>query len=212
MEKYFTNLPNLLYPSLDPEKNSLFDYDEVKNLFRRFYIREDLLQDVTFFLKYEISDGERPDNVAEKVYGDPLLDWIILITNNIIDIYEEWPLDDKTFYEVLNRKYPNQSYLDTIYHETTEVKDANGRLILPKGLRVSSDFTIKNPLDASSTLNPVKSVSYLDIERIKNDNKRNILILKEKYFKIISSDIKKIKYSKSDQYINKKLKKTSRIF
>ena len=211
MDKYFTNLPNLLYPSLDPEKNSLFDYDEVKNLFRRFYIREDLLQDVTFFLKYEISDGERPDNVAEKVYNDPLLDWVILITNNIIDVYEEWPLDDKTFYEVLNRKYPNQSYLDTIYHETTEVKDASGRLILPKGLRVSSDFTIKNPLNPSSTLNPVKAISYLDMERIKNDNKRNILILKEKYFTQFKTDIRNIKYKQSSQYINKSLKKTNRI-
>ena len=212
MEKYFSNLPNLRYPSLDPERNSLFDYDEVKNFFRRFYIREDYLQDAIYFNKYTILDGERPDNVAEKIYLDPLLDWVVLITNNIIDLYSEWPLSDSDFYDFMNRKYPNQTYSDIAYYETTEVKDSSNRVVLPKGLKVSSNFTIKNPLDPLTTLNPVKSVSYLNMEKEKNDSKRDILILKPKFFSNFKVDLKNIKYQQSNQYINRNLKQTARIF
>lgn len=211
MEKYFSNLPNLRYPSLDPERNSLFDYDEVKNFFRRFYIREDYLQDAIYFNKYTILDGERPDNIAEKIYMDPLLDWVVLITNNIIDLYSEWPLSDSDFYDFMNRKYPNQTYSDIAYYETTEVKNSSNRVVLPKGLKVSSNFTIKNPLNPLTTLNPVKSVSYLNMEKEKNDSKRDILILKPKYFSQLKINLKTIKYQQSNQYINRNLKQTARI-
>jgi len=212
MENYFSNIPNLLYPSLDPEKNSLFDYDEVKNFFRRFYIREDFLQDITFFNKYTILDNERPDNVAEKVYSDPLLDWVILITNNIIDVYNEWPLNDENFYSIINQKYPNKSYTDIAYYETLEIKDVNNRVILPKGMKVSSNFKIKDPNNPLTHINPVRGVSYVDMEKSKNDKKRNILILKPRYFSDFKVDLKKIRYRESKEYINRNPKQTAKIF
>lgn len=207
MSNYFKKLPNLQYPSLNPESNSLFDFDEVKNFFRRVSIKDEYFQNITFFYKYEIKGNDRPDNVAEKIYNDPLLDWIVTLSNNIIDIYEEWPMDDITFYDYLNKKYPNQSYLNTKYYETTEVKDSRGRLILPEGLVVESNYQIKNPLDPVNTINPVKPISYLDIERRKNNDKRNIFLLKNEYVSQVTKELSNILYKKSDQYLNKFLKK-----
>ena len=89
---YFRQLPNLDYPTLLKTKQSNTDYIETKNLFRRVKIREDLFSNFVVFDQYKIVGDERPDNVAEKVYGDDNLDWVILMSNNIIDVKNEWPM------------------------------------------------------------------------------------------------------------------------
>ena len=65
---YFRELPNLLYPSFLPEKTSSLDYVEVKNIFRRVKVRDDLYKNFVVFQKYEIPEGARPDTVAEDLY------------------------------------------------------------------------------------------------------------------------------------------------
>ena len=91
MANYFSHVPFLAYISKDIEKNSLNDYTVVKNLFKRAKIREDLFQNIeTYFEKYQIMGDERPDQVAEKIYGDSTLDWVVLLSNNIQNVYEEW--------------------------------------------------------------------------------------------------------------------------
>lgn len=207
MSNYFRNIPNLLYPSLNPQSNSLFDYDEVKNFFRRVKIKDEYFQSATYFYKYQVKGNDRPDTVAEKIYQDPLLDWLVLVSNNITDVYQEWPLDDITFYEHLNKKYPNQSYLDIVYYETTEVKDSKNRLILPAGLRVDSTFQIRNPLNPDNMISPIKSISYLDIEKERNDKKRNIFLVRSELVNKVKNDLKEILYSNSSQFENKALKR-----
>ena len=86
MSNYFRKLPNLDYPTLLKNKQSNNDYTETKNLFRRVKIREDLFSNFIVFDQYKVIGDERPDNVAEKVYGDDNLDWVILMSNNIIDV------------------------------------------------------------------------------------------------------------------------------
>ena len=83
---YFRQLPDFNYVSRLDEKVSSTDYVEVKNLFRRAKVREDLFQNFTAFTRYTIVGDERPDNVAEKFYGDPELDWVILHINNILNV------------------------------------------------------------------------------------------------------------------------------
>ena len=65
---YFRELPDLRYPSFLPDKTSSFDYVEVKNIFRRAKLRDDLQNNFTVFDKYEIPMGARPDTVAENLY------------------------------------------------------------------------------------------------------------------------------------------------
>lgn len=208
MANYLSSLPNLKYPSLNPKSNSLFDLDDVKNFFVRLKIREDIFQNLSFNTKYKIKGNERPDNVADKIYGNPRLDWIVLLSNNIIDVYNEWPIEDFKFYEYLDNKYKEQSYTDIAYYETTEIRDSQGRLLLPAGLRVDSTFTFTNPI-TNSTTSPIKPVLFLDIERKKNDAKRNIVLLRPQYAEKLSEEFNSLRYGRSSQFINRGIKLVS---
>lgn len=208
MSNYLNSLPNLKYPSLNPKSNSLFDLDDVKNFFVRLTVVEDAFQNVSYNTKYKVKGNERPDNVAEKVYGSSKLDWVVLLSNNIIDVYDEWPIEDFRFYEFLDNKYQGQNYNDIAYYETTEIRDTQGRLLLKKGLRVDSTFTFTNPL-TNSTTSPIIPVTYLDIEKKKNDAKRNIVLLRVEYVKRFIDRLQNLDYSISSQFLNRKTKLVS---
>ena len=138
---FFRELPNLLYQSPLSSRTAADEYIEVKNLFRRVKLRDDLQNVFTVFNKYEIVEGARPDTVAEEIYGDSELDWVVLITAGIVNVRDEWPLSDRDLYDYAERIYGND--INATHHfETTEVKDSRGRLILPAGKVVDSDFTI----------------------------------------------------------------------
>jgi len=141
---YFREIPNLEYQSFLSTRKSSDEYLLVKNIFRRVKLRDDLQNVFTIFNKYQIKDGERPDTVAQEIYGSSQYDWVVLVGANIINVRNEWPLSDRDIYRYSEELYGND--LNAIHHyETTEVKDSNGRLILPKGKVVDSNFTIPNP-------------------------------------------------------------------
>ena len=94
---YFRQLPNLDYPSLANNRTSAYDYQTVKNIFKRAVIRDDIFDDVTAFTKYSIQADERPDQIAYQFYSDSALDWVVLTTNNIIHLRDEWQWEIKTF-------------------------------------------------------------------------------------------------------------------
>ena len=205
---YFRELPNLLYPSFLPNKVSSLDYIEVKNVFRRVKVRNDLYNNFVVFQKYEIPEGARPDTVAEDLYGTPNFDWVVLTTAGITNIRNEWPLSNHDLYNYVEKKYGN-SLNSTRFFETTEVKDSNGRLILPKGKVVDSDFTIPNPTNPSATLNPVVGISNFIYETRLNEEKRNINILREDYLSQFVEDMKGLMtYTKSSEYISKRVIRT----
>ena len=85
MSNYFNQLPDFEYVSRLPNAK-ISDYITVKNLFKRAFLREDIYQNLTFFTKYSIKGNDRPDNVAAEIYQDSTLDWLILLTNNIINL------------------------------------------------------------------------------------------------------------------------------
>jgi len=141
---YFREIPNLEYQSFLSTRKSSDEYLLVKNIFRRVKLRDDLQNVFTIFNKYQIKDGARPDTVAQEIYGSSQYDWVVLVGANIINVRNEWPLSDRDIYRYSEELYGND--LNAIHHyETTEVKDSNGRLILPKGKVVDSNFTIPNP-------------------------------------------------------------------
>jgi hypothetical protein len=205
---YFREIPNLEYQSFLSTRKSSDDYLLVKNIFRRVKLRDDLQNVFTIFNKYQIQDGARPDTVAEEIYGSSQYDWVILVSANIINVRNEWPLSDRDIYRYSEELYEND--LNAIHHfETTEVKDSNGRLILPKGKVVDSNFTIPKPNFPTQTINPVTGISNYEYEVIKNNKKRSIYILKPSYLQQAINDIKKaMTYDRSSQYVNDKLIKT----
>ena len=205
---YFRELPNLLYPSFLPNKNSSLDFIEIKNLFRRAKLRDDLQNNFTVFEKYEIPMGLRPDTVAEELYGSDELDWVVLTVAGILNVRNEWPLNDRDLYEYSLDKY-GESLNSTRFFETKETKDSNGRLILPKGKVVDSNFTIPKPGEPTATLNPVVGISNYQYETRINDEKRNIFVLREEYLQQFLNDMRELMtYDESSEFIDERTAQT----
>ena len=202
---YFRELPELYYQSFLSNSNSSQNYLLVKNLFRRCKLRDDLQNVFTIFNKYEIVEGARPDTVAEEMYGSAELDWVVLMTAGIVNARDEWPLSDKEIYDYALDVYGND--LNDIHHyETKEIKDQNGKLILPKGKTVDSTFTIPDPDDYRLTINPITGISNYEYEVIKNNKKRSIYLLKPGYLQQFLNDMRQeMLYDKSSQYISEDL-------
>ena len=209
---YFNELPNLDYLSQLPDVNSNETYITVKNLFKRAKLRTDTINVITAFNYYQIEDNQRPDVIAQKLYGDAELDWVILITNNITNIREEWPLSNQNLYYYMIDKYGSDENISGIHHyETTEVKDEYNRLVVPSGLQVDSNYSITYSKlnNAIVTISPVKSVSNYEYETDMNEKKRQIRILKPEYLSVIITDLRNImRYDRSSQYVNQNTKKT----
>jgi hypothetical protein len=205
---YFRELPNLEYQSFLSTSKGSDEYLLVKNVFRRVKLRDDLQNVFTIFNKYQIKEGARPDTVAEELYGSSQYDWVVLITAGIVNVRNEWPLSDRDIYGYSEQLYGND--LNAVHHyETTEVKDSNGRLILPSGKIVDSTFTIPDPNIPIQTVNPVVGISNYEYEVRKNNKKRDIYVLKPSYLQQVINDTRKaMTYDKSSQYVNDKLIRT----
>jgi len=205
---YFRELPDLEYQSPFADSNSSQNYVRAKNLFRRVKLRDDLQNVFTLFNKYQIPEGARPDTVAEAVYGKADYDWIVILTAGIVHIRNEWPLSNRDLYRYAENVYGND--LNAIHHyETKEIKDSNGRLILPSGKIVDQTFTIPDPNISIQTLNPVVGISNYEYETRKNVEKRSIYLLRTEYLQQYLNDMRRIMYyDRSSQYIDKKLIRT----
>jgi len=209
---YFRYVPNFEYVNRLKDNQTISAYIQTKNLFKRGILREDIFTDLSYFTKYTIVGDERPDNIANKIYGSQYYDWIVLLSNNIINYQDEWPLSQKSFENYLDTKYVTQQKLYEINHyETIEVKDLSGFTIIPKGLQVDKNFSFtyhdtKIGVELTKTGITQEFTNY-DYEVKKEDNKRNIFLLKQDYVNIIERNIKSsMIYKKgSSQYIDKTL-------
>ena len=217
---YFSQLPDFEYVNRTEDGKRISDYTTVKNLFKRGKLREDIFQETTFFEQYQIQGDDRPDNVAQKVYGDASLDWVVLLSNNIINLYEEWPLPQASFDDYILEKYNmdwDKVYNGIHHYESNEVTNSQGVVIFPKGVRVGAGQSVSyfDEVDNQQvTVNPVSNgILNYDYERDLNDDKRNIFLLKGMYLNIVYDDIEKMmRYKKgSTQYVSKSLKRGENI-
>lgn len=215
MSRYFRNLPNFEYISRINERKTNKDFITVKNLFRRPVIREDLFTDFMSFTKYQIVGDERPDEVAYKVYGDSTLDWIVLLSNNIVNVRDEWPLTQQDYRNYLIEKYGNDTNaLDVIkFYETEEIKDSEGKVFVPKEMKVDSTYKVSF-LDSGTNkiveVSPIQGITYRTYEDRLQEDKRNINLLKSEYVSIVLDDIETLlDYEQSTEYINPVLKRAS---
>ena len=207
---YFRQLPELDYPSLANDRKSAYDYQIVKNIFKRAVLRDDIFNDVVSFTKYSVQGDERPDQVAFDFYGDSGLDWVVLTTNNIIHVRDEWPMGNQDFLTYLNEKYTDQELSNIHHYETKIIRDSNGNLIQPAGIHVESDHSITFVDNGvTRTESQVTSFTFLEHETNLNDAKRNINILKRELLDLFFKDINDIMiYKKSNQFVTETLKET----
>ena len=139
---YFRQVPNFEYISRNTDEQNISDYVPVKNFFKRGKLRDDIFGNLNFFEKYSIIGDERPDNVAFKYYNDDTLDWIVLLSNNILNIQSEWPMTQRTFDKVMLEKYGSYEnlYSGIHHYETEEIRDSLGFVVLKSGIRVPPDW------------------------------------------------------------------------
>lgn len=203
---YFRNLPDVEYQSPLPGRTSSSQYVLAKNIFRRMKIRDDLQNVFTIFNKYHIENGKRPDIVAEELYGSADFDWVVLISAGIINVRDEWPLSEIALYNYAENKY-GEELTAPHHYETIEIKDSQGRLILPGGKIVDQNFSITYYDGTYVTKNPATSmVTNYEYEVQKNNEKESIYVLKSEYLNQALLDMSDAMiYGKSSSYINDKL-------
>ena len=210
---YFRELPNVEYQSFLSDAISSKEYLTVKNLFRRNKLRDDLQNVFTLFNKYEIVEGARPDTVAEEFYGSAELDWVVLLTAGIINVRDEWPLSNYALYQYVEQKYGVENFTNFYNYETIEVKDSNGRLILPAGKDVNEDFVLNYSDNGSkvslSGANVRRGVTNYEYEVRKNEEKSSIFLLKQGFLQQFLNDMREIMtYGISSEYVNESLIRT----
>ena len=230
---YFRELPNIAYQSPLSHKNSSRDYIVIKNIFRRSKLFNYLDDNVTFFNKYVIGDGSRPDLIAEELYGAPRLDYVVILVAGITKINHEWPLQDYQVYDYALQKYGSETELNENHHfETFEIKDDKGRQILPPNLIVDDEFKIDGTSSKYNTTytlisqagntqlddkdeftvktdNIARAVTNLEYEHTENEKKREIDVLRESYLQMFINDLRDVvRYDKSSSYITSSLAAT----
>ena len=151
---YFKQVPNFEYVNRTKGSTDISNYISVKNLFKRGRIRPDIFGNLSFFTKYKIIGDDRPDNIAFQEYEDASLDWVVLLSNNILNVQDEWPLPQTALDEVLLEKYGTYDKLHAgIHHyETVEIKNSKGGVILEGGLETPKTWrTNGNYIQAINT-------------------------------------------------------------
>ena len=213
-KQYFSYLPNFDYISRLSE-SKISDYVQVKNLFKRTKIKETIFGDISNFTKYKIIGNERPDQVAFKIYGDQNLDWLVMLTNNILNYQNEWPMQQEAFYKYLIKKYgSDEKLLETHHYETKEVKSSLGIIIVPKGLEVPSTYSVTfYDAGAMKTEYPIDTVTNFEYEENIQNERRNIFILKGKYISLALETVEEVLLNEpgSSQYVSDELTKGDNI-
>ena len=207
---YFSLVPNIEYdekPISYPFSES--DFVTAKNFFRRYTVNEDVFSYAAFFKKYAIVDGERPDQLALKAYGDPFFDWVILLTNNMVNAQYDWPMSNYELQKVLEEEF-DDAYAEIHHYETIKIGQYAAGLHVDETffngqhkVNVNGTISLKN---GSEICGPVTVAEHYTRE---NEKKREIYLLKPDYFQSFVDDFrKKNLYQKSGNYINQRLKKT----
>ena len=184
MSSYFSNLPNI-----NVKVNNTDSFITAKNIFRRIKVINELNDDVLGFTQYTVPFNMRPDQVAYQFYGDEKYDWIILICNNIQNLYNDWILNEYELENLVERKYPNPT--DIHHYETREVKDNSGNILIRAGIWVNSDFSYSLP-DGTIIQSPINRVSNYEYEKSLNDRKANIWLLKPEYVEAFEDEFREL--------------------
>ena len=173
---FFSKFPKMLY-DIDGNGNLKI----VTDLLRRVKVRSSIRDSLSLFDKYDVQNGETPESIAYKVYGDTEYHYIILMLNNITDRYYGWPLSDYSFEVYVKNKYTNPG---GIHHyeidQSSGTTTANG----------PGDYTYK--IEVNSDTAGAQSVSNYEYEQRLQDEKRQIKILNPKYLSTFEKEFDRL--------------------
>jgi len=205
MASYFSYFPNV-YVGEGVTSNEGFKYRLTKNIFRRVKARDDLDRYVTSFEAYSIRDGETPSFLANSLYGDPFLDWVILLSNNITDFYSQWPKSEDNLQKFVSESYSDP---DSIHHYETNEIMYEDIVYIKKGIDVNAGFRATMPDGSIKTEEESRyPVSNYEYENYLNEQKRLIGIpngimvdlMKEEMSSLLEYQL----HSEVDKFGNKK--------
>ena len=171
-------LPNVFYnigsSSSDPK------FLLAKNIWQRAEVLQDKKSNLTIFDEYVVKNGERPEDISTTIYSNPFYNWTILVINDIVDFYDQWPRSTKQLQEYVEQKYDQP--MGTKHYVTYEVKDDNGNVVCPAGKIVPQDFQVAFYNGTTTvTANPTVSVSNYQYEDELNSKKEKIQIIRPEF-------------------------------
>ena len=164
---YFDRFPLMAYDVAGNE-----NYKLLPNILKRVKLRSGLRSGSFLFDAYDVRDGERPEDVAFREYGDAQLHWVILMTNNVTDRYYQWPLTQPQFQEHLEDKY-GAGNEDAIHHYEITKDSGNTSSKGP------SDYS--HLVEVNSDTDNASSISNREYEERLQDKYRQIKLLDSRY-------------------------------
>lgn len=173
---YFSKFPKIFY-DLSGDKN----FKLVTDLLRRVKVRARILDEVTLYDLYDVIDGDTPESLAFKHFGNAELHWVILITNNVIDRFYDWPLTVEQFEAYINDKYTNP---DGIHHYEKTQSSGNTSGEGP------SDYS--HLIEVNSTTSGATSVTNREYEQRIQDKKRQIKILNAAFLPVFIDEFENL--------------------
>lgn len=186
MSNYFS-----YFPTTEHDLTGDGDTVTVTNILKRFAFRKSNIDTLDIFSDFDISEGDRPDIIAEKYYNDSRYAWIVLIFNNIVDPFYEWPLFGENFRNYLVAKYGSIEAA----HQTTKkyyrilyqgFKKIDGTVVPVKKLEI--DLTTYNSLGSSEK----STQTAYEWEDEQNNNRMHIRLLDAKYLKRVLEEAESV--------------------
>jgi len=163
---YFNEFPVINYNLSGVSGNT----KEITDIWRRVKVRSKIANNVALFDKFDVPEGDSPETVAYKVYGDAEYFWVVTLMNNIVNRYYDWPLDEYNFQQYVEDKYANP---DAVHHY--EITQSSGKQTGDG----PADYTHK--VECNATEPGAESVSNIEYERRLQDKKRQIKLLQPNY-------------------------------
>ena len=186
MSFYFRSFPQIEYDLKKNKKNLL-----LTNITARFKIRDELKKTAAIFYDYTVAEQDTPSNVAFRYYEDETLDWVILLINDIIDPYYDWPLSYNNFIEFIKSLYGSVDTAMATTYEYRKILNKQSHLI---DGTVIPERTVVVDLNTYNSLTPAnrKLVDAYEYYEEQNNLKRNIKILDKRYIGLIKSQVETI--------------------
>ena len=176
-----TQLIELMMGEVKTSKFDKNNFKPVTDLMTRVKIRDKVIDEISLYNVYDVKNGETPENIAFKHFGDPRLHWVILLTNKISDRYYDWPLSEQQFEDYIKDKYAEPG---GIHHY--EITQSSGRTT-GQG---PSDYSYK--VEVNSTVAGATSISNREYESRLQDKKRQIKLLSTQYLTSFVEEFNKL--------------------